>query len=179
MSQEEQSTACPAIVRDATLADVPGLERCYDQAAHRDRILTADGKTLRYLVVEFNREIVGFGRLATARSPAMPSAEYFPRMSNLNVREDMRRRGFASLLIRTMEDLARGMGHPRIYVGVQRDNRPALALYTKLGYQPIHTAPVQSAAGPHVPGAARRFWVIQMVKPLQTAREDGGTDGTP
>ena len=152
--------ACPAVVRDATPADVPALERCYGKADHRDRVRTADGKNLRYLVAEVDGQVVGFGRLALVWHPAVSGAAFFPRMSNLNVREDMRRRGFGTLLIKTMENLTRAAGYPRICVGVQTGNDVALRLYTRLGYQPITGQP---AAAPPRPAHVA---VLQLAKEL-------------
>src|ERR1035437_4916365 len=81
------------VVRDATVADVAALDRCYDRANHAKRIAAADGKACRYVVVEVDGEVVGFGRLWLANPPGPPkeaNSPYVPRICNLNVRGDMR-----------------------------------------------------------------------------------------
>ena len=160
-------TSAP-FVRDAVLADVPALDRCYGQASHAERIRTADGKNRRYLVVEVAGEVVGFGRLFLEQPPDAHRFPYAPRICNLNVRPDMRGRGLATLLIREMERLALAAGHRVLYLGVNKDNATALSLYRRLGYEPIPGPLLQDAPSP-VSHGKRRAPVLPLMKALTPA----------
>ncbi len=135
MDPERPATESTAIVRDATPADVPGLQACYDQARHAERVARADGKACRYLVAEFGGQIVGFGSLVYEQSASRRPIRYLPWIANLNVREDMQSRGFGSLLIRAMERMAADAGHAAVYIGSNATNPRALALYQRLGFE--------------------------------------------
>jgi GNAT superfamily N-acetyltransferase len=139
---EARPTPLPApVIRDASMADLEALERCYRRADHAERIRTADGRTRRYLVVELEGEVVGFGRVMLAASPSDRAALCFPRIANLNVRPDMRRRGLATALVLAMERIARAAGHRVVHMGVNRDNARAGPLYRRLGYEPVEGPP--------------------------------------
>ncbi|MBN1558381.1 MAG: GNAT family N-acetyltransferase [Lentisphaerae bacterium] len=123
-------------IRDAVPEDVPALDQCYP-ADHAARIRRADGRNARYLVVETAAgEVVGFGRL-TLDPPTWMGRQGNRAnfINNLNVREDMRGRGFGTALIRAMEEMARAAGCTALHMGVKKDNEKVLSLYTRLGYQ--------------------------------------------
>jgi GNAT superfamily N-acetyltransferase len=50
-------------------------------------------------------------------------------------REDRRRRGYATRLVRSITDWARRNGATRAYLQVMRDNQPAMRLYDKLAFR--------------------------------------------
>jgi GNAT superfamily N-acetyltransferase len=155
------SKDCPAlppghVVRDATMADIRALESCYRQASHAERIRAADGRTLRYFVVEVDREVVGFGRLVLAEPLHQRKVGYLPRIVNLNVRQDMRGRGLATSLIQAMEQVARAAGHRVLYIGVHPQNAQALPLYRRLGYEPVEGQPAREPLESVDPGSVHR-----------------------
>lgn len=53
----------------------------------------------------------------------------------LEVREDMRRRGLGSRLIRSVEPTAASRGFSRVTLMVEPDNAPALSPYEKMGFR--------------------------------------------
>ena len=158
------------MVRDATAADVAALKRCYRPADHAERIRTADGRARRYLVVETDGQVAGFGRLVLAETPDLPMVGLVPRIVNLNVRPDLRRRGLATALIREMERLARAAGHERVYIGVSPGNSPARSLYTRLGFAPMEPQPPRRPMESAEPGGVRHrrgrgaIWLVKALR---------------
>ena len=57
-----------------------------------------------------------------------------PQINALEIDEDYRRRGLATMLITTAENEARRQGFSMIGLGVEISNEPAKRLYEKLGY---------------------------------------------
>ena len=57
-----------------------------------------------------------------------------PQINALEIDEDHRRRGLATMLIAAAENEARRQGFPMIGLGVEISNEPAKRLYEKLGY---------------------------------------------
>ena len=57
-----------------------------------------------------------------------------PQINALEIDEDYRRRGLATMLIAAAENEARRQGFPMIGLGVEISNEPAKKLYEKLGY---------------------------------------------
>jgi ribosomal protein S18 acetylase RimI-like enzyme len=57
-----------------------------------------------------------------------------PELQDVEVREDKRRRGVASALVRRAEVEAQARGFDRLRLGVSVGNMPAQALYRRLGY---------------------------------------------
>jgi GNAT superfamily N-acetyltransferase len=159
MSDHRAGEGRAPVVRDATPADVPALTACYAPARHAERIRAADGRTVRYLVVEVAGEVVGFGRLVLVQPAHGRLMRYLPVIMNLNVRADMRNRGLATVLIRTMERMAREAGCHVLHIGVHRQNTPAFSLYRSLGFAPFDDPAVD-------PDAARRAAVVHLRKTL-------------
>jgi ribosomal protein S18 acetylase RimI-like enzyme len=127
----------PHRIRDAALGDVSALDLCYP-ADHAKRIHDADGRNVRYLAIEAAGEVVGFGRLTMEQPTRSDERRCLAGViNNLNVRPDMRGRGFGTALIRAMEDMARAAGCAALQLGVKKENARVLALYTRLGYQPF------------------------------------------
>ncbi|MCG3179595.1 MAG: hypothetical protein BIFFINMI_01933 [Phycisphaerae bacterium] len=165
-------TAATAVVRDATPADVPGLDACYACARHAERIAGADGVAVRYLLIESAGVVAGFGRLILSDRRDRSGLNYTPRIVNLNVRPDLQGRGFGSLLIGAMERIARSAGCRALYIGASRDNPRALALYLRLGYGPIPEADrkdVRLHAGADGVPSRRERDAIYVVKSLVDA----------
>ena len=72
----------------------------------------------------------------TIRNPI--TTESVPLMSNLAVSKQYRRRGLAEQLVRSVETLVRKeWGYNECYLYVEERNRPAIQLYTKLGYRKV------------------------------------------
>lgn len=72
----------------------------------------------------------------TIRNPV--TTELVPLMSNLAVSKKYRRRGLAEQLVRSVENTVRKeWGYSECYLYVEERNRPAIQLYTKLGYRSV------------------------------------------
>lgn len=62
-------------------------------------------------------------------------------ITNIAVRPEYRRRGYAAAVMRFLGDFAKSRGAERAFLDVRPSNKPAIALYTKLGYLPAGTVP--------------------------------------
>src|SRR5437762_956616 len=71
-------------------------------------------------------EMLGFG--------IMKYKEEVAHLLLFAVREDARRRGLGSALLRWLEEVANAAGITRFKLEARRDNEPALAFYRKHGY---------------------------------------------
>ncbi|MEK7475339.1 MAG: GNAT family N-acetyltransferase [Candidatus Coatesbacteria bacterium] len=133
------------LIRDATASDLPVLDAVRPgDAIHRDRIRDADGRILRYLLVEAGGLVVGFGVLVLAQPSSWPKMKHLPQMLDLFIRPDLRGHGYGRLLIAAMERMAKDDGHDEMRLGVDPEkNAAAMRLYARLGYVPIDPAPVE------------------------------------
>jgi GNAT superfamily N-acetyltransferase len=136
----------PYTIRQATEADLPALAAIKPPVAlHRDRLRDADGTGMRYLVVETEGEVIGFGLLVFERPATWPDADdttRLPDLVDLHIRQDRRSRGAGSALIAQMEAMVRARGGTRVYLSVDPvDNPRAHALYRRRGYTPLQTEP--------------------------------------
>ncbi|MEK7477199.1 MAG: GNAT family N-acetyltransferase [Candidatus Coatesbacteria bacterium] len=132
-------------IRDASRRDLPALAAIrYNEAFHRDRIRDADGRHLRYLVIDWKDRIVGFGLLVLSQPPTWPKFTHLPQLMDLFVEPRLRGRGLGTALILAMERRARRAGKTETRLGVDpRRNRAAMLLYERLGYVPIDRKPVR------------------------------------
>ncbi|GAA3817232.1 GNAT family N-acetyltransferase [Streptomyces phyllanthi] len=80
------------------------------------------------LVARYEGEPVG---TAGVRMPAPGTAE----LKRVFLREELRGRGGAALLVRAAEDAARALGAERIVLDTRNDLVEARALYARLGYE--------------------------------------------
>ena len=167
----------PRVIRDATVADLALLEelRYGGTALHADRLRDAGGRDTRYLVVEWDEEVVGFGSLVLRAPPTWPPLRYVPQMLDLFVRSDLRSRGAGTELIRFMESAARADGHRELHVAVDPTANPrAHALYRRLGYTDLDPEPIlerwafTDSAGVTHRGVER---LVYMRRSLATSRD--------
>lgn len=164
-------------VRDAVEDDIPALTAIKgdgSQAVHHDRLRDAREGGFRYLVLIHEEQVTGYACLVFRR-PAYWSdggdTEHLPQIVDLQVKEGMRSRGYGSTFIRSMEHIAAAAGCADVYVSVEPlDNPRALALYQRLGFEPVQAEPYQrpwqfndSAGRVH----RGEEWIIDMVKHLR------------
>jgi GNAT superfamily N-acetyltransferase len=129
-------------IRDATLDDVPALERvqALGGAGHHDRI--AFGAPFRVLVATDDGDVIGYAFLALA-APPFWQPRFVPQLVDLQVRPDRRGQGAGTALVHAAEAAARDHGDPALYLAVDPDDNPrARALYRRLGFHVLDPHPV-------------------------------------
>lgn len=104
-------------------------------------------------VLEKNNEILGYGSLL--RKPECPffEANHIPEVNAIWIDENHRRHGYATALIKWIENLASHEGYDQIGIGVglYSDYGPAQKLYIRLGYTPEGHG-ITNKGQPTVPG---------------------------
>lgn len=136
-------------VRTACASDLPALAAIKPPPAlHKDRLRDADGTDLLYLALETEGQVIGFGLLVFRRPSTWPDAgdaSRLPAMVDLVVEPARRSQGAGSFLIDWMETTVRSRGGDAVYLGVDPvQNKRALQLYRKLGYEPLQAEPYRS-----------------------------------
>jgi len=162
------------IIRTAQIADLSALCRlryAEQPAIHRDRIRATDNQTYFYLVAERECILIGFGLLLLERPPEWSDTlDSFPIVVDLFVSGQHRSQGVGRALLTHMECIVHQHGKTVLYLSVEPKTNPrALALYERLGFQPLQREPYQSAwrftdsdGIEHV----GEEWVIDMCKSL-------------
>jgi ribosomal protein S18 acetylase RimI-like enzyme len=159
------------IVRDATETDIAALtsiKGAGTEAVHFRRLSDARAGMIRYLVILLGEEPIGFGILELCRPD---DASYkTPSISDLEIKETLRGRGYGTALLSAIEQIARASGFGKIYLQVEPvNNRRAYTLYQRLGYHAEQTQPYYSTwEFVDSTGKTQRGeeWVIDMVKQL-------------
>lgn len=82
----------------------------------------------RYVVMEWNGEIIGYGGMWLITDEA--------HITNIAVRSDYRGRKLGEKLLRELQDTARVMGASRMTLEVRVSNHVAQRLYKKMGFIP-------------------------------------------
>ncbi len=100
------------------------------------------------LIAEENNIVAGWMRL-----------EYFPdseefHLSSIYLLPEFKGRGIGTVMINKAFEIAKKKGHKEIWVGVMKENVPALRWYEKLGFTFIREEPFQMGATsvPHLIG---------------------------
>jgi GNAT superfamily N-acetyltransferase len=163
-------------IRPAQLADLKALchiRYAQQPAIHRDRINAANNTAYYYLVAERDSTIVGFGMLLVERPPGWNDPlNAFPIIVDLFVAEAYRGQGFGSALLAHIESTAYQHGKRAIYLNVEPHTNPrALALYQRLGFQPLQAEPYHHTWRFTDSQGVEHFgeeWVVDMCKPLGT-----------
>ncbi|MGQ3051354.1 MAG: GNAT family N-acetyltransferase [Roseateles sp.] len=138
-------------VRQATAADLPRL--C--EARNTDRLFRAylhecDGQRAYFLLAETAGRIAGFGLLYLDVTKNGKKKSRLPKLSDLYVVEQYRRRGVATALIQAREDIARRHGHAELYVSIDPFESPEMRLLAhKLGYEALQSEPYRACAVHH------------------------------
>lgn len=166
-------------MRAATPGDLPALvaiKGADSEAVHRDRFGDAQAPSFHYLVLVAAGAVIGFACLVMRR-PAYWSdgndPTHLPQIVDLQVAAAQRGRGYATVFIHAMEQMAVAAGYTYLYISVEPVQNPrAYALYRRLGYQPLRPEPyakrwtfTDSAGTIH----QSEDWVIDMRKELVTA----------
>lgn len=100
-----------------------------DRRACFDAVLAEKNHDL--LVAEAHGEVVGLAHLMTYRD--LSHGALAGELLGLVVREDMRRQGIATSLMREIIRLAKQRGVGELHINTETDNEAAKALYARLG----------------------------------------------
>ncbi len=111
------------------------IERCYDTKEGKKRLRKRiKSKTQVFLVAVSNNEVVGFvdGRIM---DEAIWYKEKVGILEHICVRKENRRKNVASNLIKAFEREIVNMGAKYIQILAFPENKPAMDLYNKYGYE--------------------------------------------
>jgi ribosomal-protein-alanine N-acetyltransferase len=110
-------------------------EQCFEQEAFTKRqisYLLTDYNTIA-LMAKTNNDIAGF---IIAQVEIEENTE-FGHIITINVAPNHRRQGTATKLLHEIEKLLKQKGIPQCRLEVREDNKHAIKLYLKLGYQTV------------------------------------------
>jgi len=127
------------VFRSMTLSDVPGILAIEQEAFTSPWTAEAFFNELtnnhfaRYLIMELNGEIIGYGGMWTIMDEA--------HVTNIAVRADYRGRGFGRKLLAELQRTAVFFGAARMTLEVRVSNVVAQRLYRKFGFEPSGIRP--------------------------------------
>jgi len=138
------------IIRPATLADAPALQRhCFPAQSVEDVanylgwcLCQAEKGRLARLVAEVSGEAIANAQLTLHGEVA--------EIGSLVVAEGCRQRGIGTALIAALADFARERGAQVLEIGVRPDDVRVRALYTRLGFVPHRQVEVSFVPGGRV-----------------------------
>eukprot|EP00527_Entomoneis_sp_CCMP2396_P002864 CAMPEP_0198150498 /NCGR_PEP_ID=MMETSP1443-20131203/51178_1 /TAXON_ID=186043 /ORGANISM="Entomoneis sp., Strain CCMP2396" /LENGTH=173 /DNA_ID=CAMNT_0043815823 /DNA_START=372 /DNA_END=893 /DNA_ORIENTATION=+ len=104
----------------------------YDREKHRMFVAAAKNDSTGR-----DEKIVAFCDIDARKPNQNTMYRYNPRpyLSDLCVDPDFQRRGIAQMLVKACEDFCRELDLDEVFIRVERTNKAALAMYTKLGYK--------------------------------------------
>jgi len=135
-------TTAPA-VRLVDAGDLPLLDDRFPEGPadkHRSRIERQFAGEVLYLIAWDGREPLGHALVVWAGAShreVKAAIEDCPEVDDIFVAERSRSQGVGTALIAAAEDAVAARGFDRIGLAVGRDNTRALALYERLGYEPV------------------------------------------
>lgn len=106
----------------------------HGRSIESDDVLTSflrDDNTLMFVALERDR-VVGSVYGYRLRNPHTAKPQYY--LYEVDVREDMRRRGIGLTLVDAFTEATRSVGACEAWVGTEAVNAPALSLYERAGY---------------------------------------------
>lgn len=135
-------------IRQAKIEDIEEL--CIarnNEQLFRKYLAECDGEKAYFLLAEIENKIAGFGLVYLDITKNGKKKSHLPKLSDLYVVEDCRRKGVATALIRAREALAKKYGHSKIYVSIDPLESPEMIhLAKKLSYLPLQEEPYSVTA---------------------------------
>jgi GNAT superfamily N-acetyltransferase len=130
-------------IRPAVNADIENLCRARNnEALFRGYLDECDGEKAHFLVAEINTQIVGFGLVYLNITKNGKKKSHLPKLSDLFVIEEYRRKGVATALIEFRESLAKQYGYSEIFVSIDpSESSEMISLAKKLSYRPLQQQP--------------------------------------
>ncbi|KAL7468530.1 hypothetical protein ACHAXS_008758 [Conticribra weissflogii] len=92
------------------------------------------GKIVGFCDIDGRKFSVGYKQKISILTAHPKAVKQRPYLSDLAVHPDHRRQGIASALMAEAEGRARKMGFDELFLGVTSSNKPALKMYTGMGY---------------------------------------------
>jgi GNAT superfamily N-acetyltransferase len=135
-------------VRQAKIEDIEKLcSARNNEKLFREYLDECDGEKAYFLVAEINRKIVGFGLVYLDVTKNGKKKSHLPKLSDLYVVEEYRRKGVATALIQARESLAKKYGYSQIYVSIDpSESVEMIFLAKKLFYRPVQEHPYPVSA---------------------------------
>lgn len=130
-------------IRQATAEDLEQLCAARNnETLFREYLDECDGEKAYFLIAEIDQKIVGFGLLYLDVTKNGKKKSHLPKLSDLYVIEEFRRKGVATALIQAREALARKYGYAQIYVSIDpAESTEMILLAKKLSYIPMQEQP--------------------------------------
>jgi ribosomal protein S18 acetylase RimI-like enzyme len=128
-------------IRDATLRDIPALDRLERTCFDGDRLSRRSFRNIlqhgnaSLIVDESGGAIVGYSLVLFHRNTSMA------RLYSFAVDPDHRRQGVAGRLLRRSQEIARDRGSVSLRLEVRMDNKAAIHFYEREGFQPFSSYP--------------------------------------
>jgi GNAT superfamily N-acetyltransferase len=135
-------------IRQAHLDDIQQLCNVRNnEQLFRGYLEECDGENAHFLVAEINKKIVGFGLVYLGATKNGKKKSHLPKLSDLYVIEEHRRKGVATALIQARESLAKQYGHSFIFVSIDtQESDEMVCLAKKLSYFPLQEHPYSTSA---------------------------------
>lgn len=136
------------LIRQAKMEDIEQLCKARNnEQLFRGYLEECDGEKAHFLVAEIKKQIVGFGLVYLDITKNGKRKSHLPKLSDLYVVEDHRKKGVATALIQARECLAKKYGHSQIYVSVDPlQSFEMISLAKKLSYLPLQEQPYPVSA---------------------------------
>lgn len=135
-------------IRQAKIEDIEKLCNARNNEALFLKYLDeCDGDKAHFLVAEVAEKIVGFGLVYLDVTKTGKKKSHLPKLSDLYVIEQYRRKGVATALIEARENIAKSYGYSQIYVSIDPiESIEMLSLAKKLSYAPLQSQPYLTSA---------------------------------
>lgn len=134
-------------IRQATVEDLEELCKVRNnEKLFRGYLEECDGEKAYFLVaeieIEAEKKIVGFGLVYLDATKKGKKKSHLPKLSDLYVAKEYRKKGVATSLVKAREALAKQYGYSDIYVSIDpSESAEMICLAKKLSYVPIQPEP--------------------------------------
>ncbi len=135
-------------IRQAKIKDIKNLCNARNnEQLFRGYLEECDGEKAYFLVAEIDKKIVGFGLVYLDITKNGKKKSHLPKLSDLYVVAEYRRKGVATALIQARESLAKKYGYSQIYVSIDPlESFEMIYLAKKLSYLPLQEHPYPVSA---------------------------------
>ncbi|MBI4851655.1 MAG: GNAT family N-acetyltransferase [Acidobacteria bacterium] len=130
-------------IRQAKIEDIEQLCNIRNnEKLFREYLEECDGERAYFLLAEIGKKVVGFGLVYLDATKKGKKKSHLPKLSDLYVIEEYRRKGVATALIKARETIAKQYGYLHIYVSIDpSESLEMISLANKLSYIPLQPEP--------------------------------------